>query len=281
MPSLETPSAKKRRARECVPRERAGRCATPTRVPKPSSPSTGNRDTAAALHTWRIWARRCDRCRRRYLCANRLRVYHCPSARLPHEHAACPSPSPAPPSSPPARARPPAPPPRRAFRARPRAARPRVRFSARRICGARPRCARRRTTRPPRPRPRPRSCPSPSSATTKRLRARKSPPSSRVRPERERTAATDASRSLSLSGRRGARPRHRRDAPADAPSRDRDILTRPRPSRAFPSNSTGVVSVALAVGYLALVQVIDSREMLPPPPEAMGMGECPPGERRC
>ena len=55
MPSLETPSAKKRRARECVPRERAGRCATPTRVPKPSSPSTGNRDTAAALHTWRIW----------------------------------------------------------------------------------------------------------------------------------------------------------------------------------------------------------------------------------
>jgi hypothetical protein len=41
------------------------------------------------------------------------------------------------------------------------------------------------------------------------------------------------------------------------------------------------VSVILAVGYLALVQVIDSREMLPPPPEAMGMGECPPGERRC
>lgn len=44
---------------------------------------------------------------------------------------------------------------------------------------------------------------------------------------------------------------------------------------------TGVVSVVLAVGYLALVQVMDSREMLPPPPEAMGNGECPLGERRC
>jgi hypothetical protein len=31
--------------------------------------------------------------------------------------------------------------------------------------------------------------------------------------------------------------------------------------------------VVLAVGYLLLVQVMDSREMLPPPPEAMGMGE--------
>ena len=44
---------------------------------------------------------------------------------------------------------------------------------------------------------------------------------------------------------------------------------------------TGVVSVVLAVAYLGLVQLFDSREMLPPPPEAMGMGECPPGERRC
>ena len=60
-------------------------------------------------------------------------------------------------------------------------------------------------------------------------------------------------------------------------AREREILTIRRP----PSISTGIVSVALAVGYLALVQVIDSREMLPPPPEAMGMGECPPGERRC
>ena len=41
------------------------------------------------------------------------------------------------------------------------------------------------------------------------------------------------------------------------------------------------MSVVLAVGYLALVQVMDSREMLPPPPEAMGNGECPLGERRC
>ena len=74
-----------------------------------------------------------------------------------------------------------------------------------------------------------------------------------------------------------------RDAHADARSVSRSRHPDPSfpVSFAFPSNSTGVVSVALAVGYLALVQVIDSREMLPPPPEAMGMGECPPGERRC
>lgn len=36
---------------------------------------------------------------------------------------------------------------------------------------------------------------------------------------------------------------------------------------------TGVVSVVLAVAYLGLVQVLDSREMLPPPPEAMGQGD--------
>jgi hypothetical protein len=35
---------------------------------------------------------------------------------------------------------------------------------------------------------------------------------------------------------------------------------------------TGIVSVALAVGYLGLVQVMDSRDMLPPPPEALGDG---------
>jgi hypothetical protein len=35
---------------------------------------------------------------------------------------------------------------------------------------------------------------------------------------------------------------------------------------------TGIVSVALAVGYLGLVQLMDSRDMLPPPPEALGDG---------
>ncbi len=76
-------------------------------------------------------------------------------------------------------------------------------------------------------------------------------------------------------------------------AKPRDARARTRKTRSFEcerrrdsnpvllSIPTGVVSVALAVGYLALVQVIDSREMLPPPPEAMGMGECPPGERRC
>ncbi|MDA9080284.1 hypothetical protein N9M16_02510 [Candidatus Dependentiae bacterium] len=33
------------------------------------------------------------------------------------------------------------------------------------------------------------------------------------------------------------------------------------------------MSVVLAVAYLGLVQVLDSREMLPPPPEAMGQGD--------
>jgi hypothetical protein len=41
----------------------------------------------------------------------------------------------------------------------------------------------------------------------------------------------------------------------------------------LPHTTTGAFSVVLAVGYLLLVQVMDSREMLPPPPEAMGMGE--------
>ena len=35
---------------------------------------------------------------------------------------------------------------------------------------------------------------------------------------------------------------------------------------------TGIVSVGLAVAYLGLVQVMDSRDMAPPPPEAMGDG---------
>jgi len=35
---------------------------------------------------------------------------------------------------------------------------------------------------------------------------------------------------------------------------------------------TGAVSVGLAVAYLWLVQVMDSRDMAPPPPEALGDG---------
>jgi hypothetical protein len=105
---------------------------------------------------------------------------------------------------------------------------------------------------------------------------------SRTRTDRQ---SSDASRSLSPEKRRrGARLRQKVETHTQtlAPSeRSRDPDPSSSVSFAFPSNSTGVVSVALAVGYLALVQVIDSREMLPPPPEAMGMGECPPGERRC
>jgi len=34
---------------------------------------------------------------------------------------------------------------------------------------------------------------------------------------------------------------------------------------------TGVISLAIAAGYLLLVQTLDGRELLPPPPEAMGL----------
>ena len=43
---------------------------------------------------------------------------------------------------------------------------------------------------------------------------------------------------------------------------------------------TGVVSVALALGYLALVQVMDSREMVAPPEEAFGDGSVRPADER-
>jgi hypothetical protein len=40
------------------------------------------------------------------------------------------------------------------------------------------------------------------------------------------------------------------------------------------------VSVALALGYLALVQVMDSREMVAPPEEAFGDGSVRPADER-
>lgn len=35
--------------------------------------------------------------------------------------------------------------------------------------------------------------------------------------------------------------------------------------------ATGVVSLFIGVGYLFLASVLDSRELLPPPPEALGL----------
>eukprot|EP00873_Tetraselmis_striata_P004478 jgi/Tetstr1/424742/TSEL_015259.t1 len=35
--------------------------------------------------------------------------------------------------------------------------------------------------------------------------------------------------------------------------------------------ATGAFSIAIAVGYLALAQLLGNRELLPPPPEAMGL----------
>ena len=43
---------------------------------------------------------------------------------------------------------------------------------------------------------------------------------------------------------------------------------------------TGVVSVALALGYLAVVQVMDSREMVAPPEEAFGDVSVRPADER-
>ena len=42
----------------------------------------------------------------------------------------------------------------------------------------------------------------------------------------------------------------------------------------------GAVSVALALGYLALVQVMDSRDMVAPPEEAFGDGSVRPADER-
>lgn len=35
--------------------------------------------------------------------------------------------------------------------------------------------------------------------------------------------------------------------------------------------ATGVVSLIIGVGYLFLASLLDSRELLPPPPEALGL----------
>ena len=91
---------------------------------------------------------------------------------------------------------------------------------------------------------------------------------------RTRTDRRDGRLGRYPSGRRGAYARTARARTQRARSSVHDDA-KLTPSSSIP---TGVVSVALAIGYLALVQVIDSREMLPRPPEARA-GECLPGER--
>ena len=67
------------------------------------------------------------------------------------------------------------------------------------------------------------------------------------------------------------------DDDAGAP-RGEDFGTNPLTGEALEAKGqmtaivTGIVSVGLAVAYLGLVQVMDSRDMAPPPPEAMGDG---------
>ena len=64
----------------------------------------------------------------------------------------------------------------------------------------------------------------------------------------------------------------------DGAPRGEDFGTNPLTGEALEAKGqmtaivTGIVSVGLAVAYLGLVQVMDSRDMAPPPPEAMGDG---------
>lgn len=46
----------------------------------------------------------------------------------------------------------------------------------------------------------------------------------------------------------------------------------------FTAIVTGIVSVALAIGYLGLANALDSRDMAPPPLEAMGDGSARPAD---
>jgi len=87
---------------------------------------------------------------------------------------------------------------------------------------------------------------------------------------------------------RAARPRPRAtdddddggDSASSSPEYGRNPLTgEPLEAKGqFTAVVTGIVSVALAVGYLALAQVLDSRDMAPPPPEALGDGSARPAD---
>jgi len=69
-------------------------------------------------------------------------------------------------------------------------------------------------------------------------------------------------------------------SPSSSPEYGRNPLTgEPLEAKGqFTAVVTGIVSVALAVGYLALAQVLDSRDMAPPPPEALGDGSARPAD---
>ena len=112
---------------------------------------------------------------------------------------------------------------------------------------------------PPRPPPRPPGPPAgppPPRAGRARARARRA---------RARRARTFAEPEKSSEGEYGLNPLT--GEPLEAKGQLTAIVT-------------GVVSVALALGYLALVQVMDSREMVAPPEEAFGDGSVRPADER-
>lgn len=102
--------------------------------------------------------------------------------------------------------------------------------------------------------------------------------------------ASTRSRGNSRGNSRAVRPRPRATtedenggdsaSPSSSPEYGRNPLTgEPLEAKGqFTAVVTGIVSVALAVGYLALAQVLDSRDMAPPPPEALGDGSARPAD---
>jgi len=99
----------------------------------------------------------------------------------------------------------------------------------------------------------------------------------RVAPRAVAMYATRATRATRAMRVRRAVVRASGDDDDGAP-RGEDFGTNPLTGEALEAKGqmtaivTGIVSVGLAVAYLGLVQVMDSRDMAPPPPEAMGDG---------
>lgn len=100
----------------------------------------------------------------------------------------------------------------------------------------------------------------------------------RVAPRAVAMHAMRATRATRATRVRCAVVRASGDDDDDGAPRGEDFGTNPLTGEALEAKGqmtaivTGIVSVGLAVAYLGLVQVMDSRDMAPPPPEAMGDG---------
>eukprot|EP00238_Polyblepharides_amylifera_P009818 CAMPEP_0196581412 /NCGR_PEP_ID=MMETSP1081-20130531/33940_1 /TAXON_ID=36882 /ORGANISM="Pyramimonas amylifera, Strain CCMP720" /LENGTH=123 /DNA_ID=CAMNT_0041901629 /DNA_START=64 /DNA_END=435 /DNA_ORIENTATION=+ len=95
-------------------------------------------------------------------------------------------------------------------------------------------------------------------------------------PSRAHTASAGRSRSSLVLARRPsilrATPEQNEPPPSPTPEAP---ATPQEPEGLQPGQDTaiwtGVVALILGAGYLFLASVLDSREMLPPPPEALGL----------